>query len=135
MTAPNNPDIQAMLNIDFELYVTIEKKCLERMKYEGIDKDPRLSNKDDPFYGKPLEFAMHKIAYYMCYKCKKPYFAGLVDCGGGPGDNANNGNDNNNGNNANNELNPEQWICSGCADLSGIAGETNCLKHGKVLLI
>lgn len=129
MSAPNNPDIQDMLDRDKELYDTIQKKCIERMKFEGIDKDPRLTTKGDPYFGKPLEYGLHKIAYYMCYKCKKPYFAGLRDCRGGPADN------DQNENNANKDYDPTHLICGGCVDLSGVAGETNCKKHGKVLII
>ena len=126
MEAPNNPDIQYILDEDKKLYKLIEEKCIKRMEIEGIDKDPRLSNKNDPYYGKALEYGMQKISYYMCYKCKNPYFAGLVGCEGGPGDNVNNENG------GNDKFNPEHLICGGCVDLSGIAGETNCLKHGMV---
>ena len=62
----------------------------------------------------------------LCFKCKKPYFAGLRDCRGGPADN------DQNQNNANKDFDPTHLICGGCVDLSGVAGETNCKKHGKV---
>jgi len=129
MSAPNNPDIQNLLNKDAELFELVKKKTLERMKFDGIDKDPRLSNKSDPYYSKPLEYGLHKCAYYMCYKCKKPYFAGLRDCAGGPADNQQNQN------NANKSFDPTHLICGGCSDLSGVAGVTDCKKHGKVLHI
>ncbi|MCP3682613.1 MAG: hypothetical protein GY861_07985, partial [bacterium] len=51
MDASNNPDLQEMINKDAELFETIKKKTVERMKFENIDKDPRLSNKSDPYYG------------------------------------------------------------------------------------
>ena len=113
MEAPNNPDIEEMLRIDAEMF-------------EVVKKDPRLSNKGDPYFGKTLEYGLHKCAYYLCFKCKKPYFAGLRDCAGGPADN------DQNQNNANKEFDPTHLICGGCVDLSGVAGETNCKKHGKV---
>lgn len=58
----------------------MEKMSLERAKHEGIDKDPRLQNPDDVYYNDLPKFAVFKCAYYMCHKCKNPYFGGLKDC-------------------------------------------------------
>jgi len=114
----NNPDLNSISNENKELYDGIEKKMIERMKFEGLDKDKRLSNPEDPFYNNPLEFGWKSIAYYMCSKCKKPYFAGLRDCR--QGDNAND-----------REHDPSQLCCGGCGALDGVAGINNCKKHGK----
>ena len=54
---------------------------IERAKYEGIDKDPRLSDPaDDRFYNNLQAWALFKLAYYPCYKCGVPYFGGMKDC-------------------------------------------------------
>ena len=58
----------------------MEKMALERAKHEGIDKDPRLQNPADIYYNDLAKFAVFKCAYYMCHKCKAPYFGGLKDC-------------------------------------------------------
>jgi E3 ubiquitin-protein ligase MYCBP2 len=126
MDADNNPDIQIILNQDAELFEIIKKKTTERMKFDEIDKDPRLNNPSDPYYNKPLEFGLHKIAYFMCFKCKKPYYAGLRDCAGGPADNEQN-------QNKPSDFDPTHLICGGCVDLSGVAGVTDCKVHGKVI--
>ena len=118
LTFPNNSDLQKLSDENKALYDDIIKKLTERMKFEGLDKDKRLSDPNDPFYQKPLEFGLKSIAYYMCFKCKKPYFAGLRNCR--EDENANN-----------REHDPSHLLCGGCGALDGVAGISNCKKHGK----
>ena len=113
---PNNPDLQILAKESYDLYNTIDKMLLERMKFEGLDKDPRLSNPNDVFYNKPKDFGMKSIAYYLCFKCNKPYFAGLRNCL-----QEDNGRDHD----------PTQLICGGCGALDGVSGISDCKKHGK----
>ena len=63
-----------------DLYKLVCEKSLQRLKHEGYDKDKRLSDSNDEFYKKPQEYALRKLSYFMCYKCKEPYFGGLRDC-------------------------------------------------------
>lgn len=42
----------------------VEEKALLRVKYEGLDKDPRLSNPNDEFYNNLQKWAIFKLAYY-----------------------------------------------------------------------
>jgi E3 ubiquitin-protein ligase MYCBP2 len=58
----------------------VVKKAVERGKYEGLEKDPRLSDPNDPYFNNLQKFAMYKLAYYQCFKCKNPYFGGMKDC-------------------------------------------------------
>jgi len=53
---------------------------MERLKHEGRDKDERILTPGDPYYDKPLEYAVAIYSYYECFKCKKPYFGGLKRC-------------------------------------------------------
>lgn len=53
---------------------------LDRLKHEGRDKDERLLKVGDPYYNKPMEYAIAIYSYYECYKCKNPYFGGLKSC-------------------------------------------------------
>ena len=53
---------------------------IERAKYEGIDKNPRLRDPNDDYYNNLQDWALFKLAYYPCYKCKLPYFGGMKDC-------------------------------------------------------
>jgi len=62
------------------LYEDVKKKSMTRLKHEDRHKDKRLSKKGDPFFGKPLEYAMAIYSYYLCFKCKTPYFGGLKKC-------------------------------------------------------
>ena len=51
-------------------------------EFEKKDKDPEIVEEGGPFFGRPLDFAMDKYNYYMCFKCQKPYFGGERACGG-----------------------------------------------------
>lgn len=117
MDVSNNNDLLVIMNEQTELYEKVKKMIAERMKFEGLDKDKRLSDPNDTYYKKPIEYGMDKIRYYMCFKCKRPYFAGLKDCR----EDEDGGRDHN----------PQDLICGGCGNLDGVAGINNCKKHGK----
>lgn len=68
---------------NYELYESIKKISMERLKYENRDKDERLSRVGDTYYQKPMEYSLAIYSYYMCFKCKKPYFGGLKSCEAG----------------------------------------------------
>ena len=53
---------------------------LKRLKFEEKHKDPRFENPKDVYYKKPQEYAMAIYSYYMCFKCKSPYFGGAKNC-------------------------------------------------------
>ena len=88
--------------------------AIVRAKHQELDKDPRLQDPSDDFYGKFEEFAMFKCTYYQCYKCKKPYFGGLADCGQGE----------------DRPVDEKELICPQCSAASVGAGITNCAIHG-----
>ena len=116
------PKLQTVIDENKKLYEDIKKLALQRLKFEGMDKDPRLSDKNSPWYGKIEEFSLKSLSYYMCFVCKKPYFAGRKICGDDPAmDN----------DNPNVQFKPEDCVCGKDANLSGVAGKTNCPKHGK----
>lgn len=52
----------------------------ERLKFEECEKDDKLVNKDSPYFNKPSEYAMAIYAYFLCFKCKNPYFGGRKNC-------------------------------------------------------
>lgn len=55
--------------------------ALDRLKFEELQKtDPKLTDKSSIYYGKPKDYAMIIYAYFMCFKCKGPYFGGRKDC-------------------------------------------------------
>lgn len=115
-------EIQEMITENKNLYDTICKMAVERLKFEGLDKDARLTDPYSKWYKNTLQFALNSISYYMCYQCKKPYFAGLRECGDNPlVDN----------NNPNREYDPKDLICGAHANLAGVAGISECKVHGK----
>ena len=40
------------------------KKALERAKFEGLDKNPRLKDPNDKFYNDIKAFSIYKLSYY-----------------------------------------------------------------------
>jgi E3 ubiquitin-protein ligase MYCBP2 len=56
------------------------KKAMERAKFEDLDKNARLKDPNDRFYNDLRSFAIYKLSYYQCFKCKGPYFGGMKDC-------------------------------------------------------
>lgn len=55
-------------------YEDIKKKSMGRLKHEEREKDERLTRPSDPFYNKPVEYAIAIYSYYECFKCKVRYF-------------------------------------------------------------
>ena len=53
--------------------------------------------------------------YYLCFKCKQPYFGGAKDC-------------NRAMENEKMEFKPEELVCANCCDVEKVE---NCNKHGK----
>ena len=121
-TCTQVPEIQKLIDENKQLYDQICDMALKRLKFEDLDKDPKLTDPNSKWYGQKLEYALKRLSYYMCYVCKKPYFAGRRECGDGP---------NVNQEDPNNNYNPKDLVCGKDANLSGVAGVTNCQKHGK----
>ena len=57
------------------LEANIKERALQRLQFEGRERDPAIVNKDGSNYNDPVGFAMKQYLFYMCYKCKRPYFA------------------------------------------------------------
>ena len=119
---PTVPELQKMIEENKALYELIKAKALKRLKFENLDKDKRLTDPNSPWFGKEVEFAMKSLSYYMCYICKKPYFAGRRECGNDP---------NMDNDDPNKNYDPKDCVCGKDAKLSGVAGVTDCPIHGK----
>ena len=90
--------------------------AIERAKIEGLDKDPKLSDPKYNFYKDLQGYAMYKCSYYMCFKCKSPYFGGLKDCDAGQMEGR--------------AHKPEELVCGKCSAASVGAGVKECYPHG-----
>ena len=76
----HSPVLQKIFDQALEIKVIVEKKAEERAKFEELHKNPRLRDPKDHYYNKLAEFALFKLAYYQCFKCKVPYYGGMNDC-------------------------------------------------------
>ena len=77
----HSPVLQANFNEALGIKTQVEQKAIQRAKYEELHKNSRLNDPKDFYFNKLGEFALFKLSYYQCYKCKNPYFGGMVDCG------------------------------------------------------
>jgi len=58
----------------------LQVKSMKIARSQHLDKDPRLTTEGDYYCGRLMQFAEAKVCFYMCSKCEKPYFGGLIDC-------------------------------------------------------
>ena len=98
----------------------VETEALFNARRQRVLKDKRLTTKGDEYYKKPKEFAMHKCTFYECFKCKTPYFGGLIDCQQEM--QMNEGDEDAN--------KPENLLCQDCLHKEVGAGQASCEKHG-----
>ena len=114
--APHCPPIFKLTSEIGVFQEEVQKKALLRIKFEDLDKDPRLKDPNDDFYNNLQAWAMFKLAYYQCFKCKEAYFGGQKDCIRAQQEQQ--------------EFKPEELVCSKCAALSVEGGQKSCKKHG-----
>ncbi len=95
------------------LYNTVKEMALIEAKANDLDKDQRLSDKNSIYFHNLAKLAMDTISFFLCFKCKKPYYGGKKDCNRG----------------VDHVLQPEEYVCSLCA-FQGIRGNASCSKHG-----
>ena len=74
---------------------------------------------NSPWCGKDIEFAMKYFSYYICFVCKKPYFAGKKYCHNDSKDN----------------YNPEEYLCDIHSNLKSFVDKSICPKHGKNFIV
>ncbi|CDW80922.1 e3 ubiquitin-protein ligase [Stylonychia lemnae] len=109
---PLNRELALALKIEEEVI----KKAVERSKYEGLEKDPRIADPNDIYYNNIQKYAMYKLAYYQCFQCKIPYFGGMKDCIQAQQEGQ--------------QYKLEELVCGKCSAVSIGAGIANCQKHG-----
>jgi len=110
-TVLDHPSLKAVLAPLLELRKVVRGKALMRLKYENKDKVPEITEAGGEWFGDAEGYAEQKFAYYLCFKCGKPYYGGEVACAA-----------------AGASFDPSEFICGGCAPWSG---ELDCPKHGK----
>jgi hypothetical protein len=81
LSAKYCPELEKELDKPRKLKKLVIKKAMERAIAEGIDKDDRLMNPDDPYFNDLETYAMHRLSFYMCFTCSEPYYGGKRECG------------------------------------------------------
>ena len=82
------------------LHDDVKRKSVMRLQYDGA--------KVDGDSEKQAKVAMAKYAYYVCFKCEKPYFGGDQVCAAAAG----------------NEYDPSELVCGAC--VGGAAAQVWC---------
>jgi len=108
----SHPMLQSVLEPILEYRKEVEFRTLDRLKYEGLQGDPRIESK---YNNSALDFAMDTLSYFECYKCKKPYFGGLKACNDG----------------LDRAFDERELVCAGC---SGSNLVQSCPKHGTAFI-
>jgi len=94
------------------LFDEVKTKALQRIEYMGMSQVDDVVKAGGKFYNDLPGYAMDRLAYYMCFKCKHPYFGGERQCAAA----------------APEKFDPSELVCGGC---SSSFAEQNCPKHGK----
>jgi E3 ubiquitin-protein ligase MYCBP2 len=110
----NHPACAALLAPQLQLEDKVRNKALARLKFEGLEQDKAIVERGGRFYGSPAAFALHHFAFYQCYLCRQPYFAGARACGAEAADAA--------------PVRREDLTCAGCQQVQNI---DKCAKHGN----
>jgi RCR-type E3 ubiquitin transferase len=95
------------------IYADVKRKALLRLEYEGLEGADELQEGGE-FVGNPAGYALTKFAYYLCYKCNRPYFGGGVQCEV-PGQ----------------AFDPSELVCGSCSHPGEVV---TCNKHGDDFL-
>jgi E3 ubiquitin-protein ligase MYCBP2 len=108
----DHPALQEDLKPILELKEQVKNKALQRLKFvEGDKKLPELVEATSKWRNNPEGYAMYRFAYFLCYKCKQPYYGGERACEEERAD-----------------FDPKELLCGGC---SGVPGQEVCPTHGK----
>lgn len=118
----SHPELHNLITENKKLYETIKELSLKRLKYERLEKDPRLTDTKSPWFNKIEIYAMQSLSYFMCNVCKKPYYAGRRECSNEPNGYIDDSNSN---------YKSEFCICGKDSNLTFVEGNNNCIKHGK----
>ena len=111
----------------------IKDRVKHQALIEGLDKSERVTKEGEEFYNKLEEFALFKLEYYQCHKCKLPYYGGMRDCAAGiqqqEADEEIKGGDEEVKEQPH-KAKPEDFVCGLCQQDGVQIGMTNCAKHG-----
>jgi len=58
----------------------IKSLAMQSLVHDERLRDDKLVNPDSEYYNNPEAYSLHIYLFFMCYECKKPYFAGGYQC-------------------------------------------------------
>eukprot|EP01087_Luapelamoeba_hula_P012883 TRINITY_DN3641_c0_g1_i1.p1 TRINITY_DN3641_c0_g1~~TRINITY_DN3641_c0_g1_i1.p1 ORF type:complete len:704 (+),score=3.84 TRINITY_DN3641_c0_g1_i1:246-2114(+) len=106
-----HPALTDVLSFGLDLYEQVVEKALQRLRMLSAEerKGFRPGNHQES-----LQYALNRFSYYLCFKCKKPYFGGdKMLCQAEENIR---------------EIKQEELVCGSCCDF----GDTkDCSEHGK----
>lgn len=108
----SHPNLIEVLKGPLKLKEQVTKLSMERFKFERLENHSYLINPKSPFYNKPEEFAVKHFAFYLCFRCHRPYFAGAAGCEAA----------------LDTEWHEADLLCGGCQ--LGVQNVSSCKKHG-----
>jgi IBR domain, a half RING-finger domain/Zinc finger, C3HC4 type (RING finger) len=114
-----HPSLDKLLVPYQKLRRIVAQKALKRLKIEALDGDPDITDPSGRYFGNPGAYALDRFAYYMCYKCKMPYFGGKRACE----DNAREDDV---------KFDPQELVCGSCSASKELS---TCAEHGREFII
>ncbi|EGG19598.1 RING zinc finger-containing protein [Cavenderia fasciculata] len=109
----HHPSLESITSVLDNIYGEIIKKGKLRLDFLGIKSDPVFQS-GGKYENKEEDYIVEQFSYYLCFKCKKPYFGGMNQCAAGlvvP-----------------DKINEQDLICGSCSSNDSV---TICPKHGK----
>ena len=98
--------IEHLMRDSLALKRAVCAKAEQRLALEGGHKDAKELKPGGRYENRTGEYAMHKFAYYICFKCQSPYFGGQRSCevAAGVGEEGR-------------QFVKEEMICGGCSSM------------------
>jgi len=109
----DHDSLDTELNPLKELYTSIRDKAMMRLKYLHLENAPEIVQPNGMYHNNPEGYSMKRFCYYLCFKCKKPYFGGERAC---------------NADQRVGDFNAEELVCGTCSD---VGNKQQCVKHGN----
>lgn len=102
-----HPALADLLQPCLDLYNTLVQKALTRLQYDGLSEAAEFQDPANRYFKDPVGFALNRYAYYLCYRCGRPYFGGESRCNiemlmDGASD----------------DFDPSELVCGSCSDVA-----------------
>jgi E3 ubiquitin-protein ligase MYCBP2 len=113
---PEHPSLEELAAPWREIRDRAERVRERIVVAEDLAHDPHVIDPQSEYFGDPMKFAREKLVFYMCARCKSPYYGGRAACGEDEG-----------------EHDPAEFLCRRC--LRVFENRIACPKHGETAMI